>query len=216
MSSDQINSVFAANALIDGQQAADIAALKARVPASGASSLASVALSDVKEQITLGVYPTQTVLSCPANNSGKRTYSTYDAQSDCHVRLGIDAVKSVSAATTLLASESGSIVRVTVGSNYTIALPALTAAIAGTRYRFVNVSAGAFTVVIDSGTAAAMKGSVLSSAGAAATSAILLGQQKVNFTATSLLGDWVEVWTDGTFWYADGRSTAAAGLASAA
>lgn len=121
------------------------------------------------------------------------------------------------AATTLLASQSGSIVLVpTQAQAQTVTLPALAA---GLNFHCLVQGSGAVAtgfIVSFQGPANTMAGSLNTSAGAAAPNNILVSiagnRRNANFTATAIGGDFLDLFCDGTNWFARGQSAATAGL----
>ena len=117
----------------------------------------------------------------------------------------------VSAATTLTKDQSGCTVSADTSGAYTITLPSLQPHLS---YRFVARAVGAL-VAVTCGAGNFVRGFVSTSAGAAAQSAVVANGTthiKVNFTATAVIGDYFDLYCDGTRWYVRGASQAAAGI----
>jgi len=106
----------------------------------------------------------------------------------------------ITAARTMTAAESGGTYFLNTAGGFTVTLP--TAAI-GLRYTFIVKTAPTTAYIILSATADTIFGKVFASSGGDENSNVA-GDQ-INFVAnTSLAGDRVELWSDGTSWFADG------------
>jgi hypothetical protein len=115
-------------------------------------------------------------------------------------------------ARTMLIGENGIVVSLTAAAASVVTLPLPTLAV-GVCYKFVRSINATGLVQIDGGGAGVMCGNVNTSAGSAAISDITSAScRSVNFTATALLGDFVECRSNGTLWVVSGQSSAAAGL----
>lgn len=113
--------------------------------------------------------------------------------------------ETVAAANTLLARESGKTSYLGLAGGFASALPAPAA---GLKYKFVISVAPttAYTVVA---TAAVIEGAV------DVNSTLVLGANEttISFVAnTAIVGDWVEVESNGTSWFLSGMSGAAGGI----
>jgi hypothetical protein len=120
----------------------------------------------------------------------------------------------ISGTLALTASDTGRTFTVGKGAAYTITLPALAA---GLQFTFISGATAANLVAIGTGTAAQAGPTIIFGtwrqlSGVATVSA---GTATVNFTATSVLGDEIRMWCDGTNWYVKGDSFAAAGISFA-
>lgn len=134
---------------------------------------------------------------------------------------GIVPTVAVAASTTLTTAHSGYVISCSQGggADRVITLPA--PATAGLKFRFVLAATqanAAAHVSITSPTAATMKGIMNSSNGAG--NALLVGAAGVGGATTiarfvgnlGAVGDWIEVVSDGTNYYASGQSSATAGV----
>ena len=133
------------------------------------------------------------------------------ANSGKFVQGMIQPVIPVSAATTLTAAQSGSIISITPSAGgYTITLPAPTTA--GMRFRFVQAAnAAGATAITSTGANVRFKGlaNAAQVASAGCTTVNIVGN------AANSVGDWVEMWSDGTNYFATGLSQVAAGFTTA-
>jgi len=114
-------------------------------------------------------------------------------------------------ATTLTAAQSGSIISLTAAAGYAVTLPAV-ASSAGLTYRFVIGVVHATTDWVITSAAADIYGVVdeLSTVQAVA------GATTVNLElATATIGDWYDLYSDGTNWYINGHAAQAASVTPA-
>lgn len=112
------------------------------------------------------------------------------------------------AAYALSAGESGSEVMLNAAAGFAITLPAPSA---GLHFRFTVAAAFATTdfTIVTSGGANIIQGGAMV-AGAEVTAA---SEDTITFVADGEeVGDWVEVWSDGTSWFVNGRAVTAAKL----
>lgn len=119
-------------------------------------------------------------------------------------------VLSVSAAATLTAAQSGSVILVAKAAAYTITLPAPT--ITGLRFKFIGGAVIANAVTIASPSANTVAGHWI---GATPTLTATTNSTSIAFTATSVAGDVIEAVSDGSKWQVSGITGAAAGMAFA-
>lgn len=118
------------------------------------------------------------------------------------------AVIAVTAAKTLTAAQSSSIISMTsAGANYVITLPAPAL---GLNFKFLmSVTAGTNTITISSPTANTLGGQFFScstTAGTIAVPAVVGTNTSVVFSTHTIVGDTVDVFSDGTNWYGKGSS----------
>lgn len=115
------------------------------------------------------------------------------------------------AATTLTAAQSGSIISLTAAAGYAVTLPAV-ASSAGLNYHFVVGVVHATTDWVITSAAADIYGVVdeLSTVQAVA------GATTINLElATATIGDWYYLYSDGTNWYISGHAAQAASVTPA-
>lgn len=112
---------------------------------------------------------------------------------------GTGQVETVSAADTLVAADNGKDFVLNNATGVTITLPAATA---GWKARFVVGAAFATSnFVVASAEGTNMYGTLMV-IGAQVT---VNGASQINFVATAeTIGDWIEVWSDGTNWFVTG------------
>jgi hypothetical protein len=122
---------------------------------------------------------------------------------------GASTVETVAAADTLVAADSGKSFVLNAAAGVTVTLPAV-ASSAGFKARFTVGAAFATTnFIIASAEGTNMEGSVIV-AGAVVTVA---AASQMNFVATAEnIGDFIEVWSDGTSWFVFGNALTAASL----
>lgn len=112
------------------------------------------------------------------------------------------------AAVALLAAQSGAEVYLNAAAGFAITLPAVAA---GLRFRFTVAAAFATTnfTVITPGLVDIIQGGA-TVAGADVPAA---DEDTISFVATAeLKGDFVELWSDGTSWFVNGRGTTAGSI----
>jgi len=111
----------------------------------------------------------------------------------------------VAAANTLLASESGKTSYLNLAGGFASALPAPAA---GLKYKFV-VSVAPTTNYTVVATGAVIEGAV----DVNSTLVLAANETTITFAAnTAIVGDWVEVESDGTSWFLSGMSGAIGGI----
>lgn len=116
---------------------------------------------------------------------------------------------SVAAAVTLDSTYSGKTIYIDQTSAYTITLPPVAQA-NGFVYHFVAVDAGANIVVIDAdGAEAILIGTLVDGAGTSASATAGTG---IDFEVLAAPGDWAELRSNGTNWFASGNCDAAGGI----
>ena len=109
---------------------------------------------------------------------------------------------------TMLLSDSGGSFTVSQATSYTISLPNIAAANAGVKYTFFVTAVAAQTVLITQITpAATLIGSVVLDA-----SVIVATGSGINFVNGALLGDNIEVFSNGVSWCCRAVSSAAGGI----
>lgn len=107
-------------------------------------------------------------------------------------------VVSLSAATTLTAAQSGSIVALTGIVGFAVTLPSPAA---GLNYLFVVQDLFGTTDWVITSAAADMYGTVME----LSTAQLVAGATTINLElATDTIGDWIELFSDGTNWYVRG------------
>jgi hypothetical protein len=122
--------------------------------------------------------------------------------------IGKDTILTPTAAVTLSAAQSGMNVMLNAAAGFAITLPAVAA---GLRYRFTVAAAFATTnfTVITPGLVDIIQGGA-TVAGADVPAA---DEDTISFVATAeLKGDFVDVWSDGTSWFVNGRGTTAGSI----
>lgn len=121
------------------------------------------------------------------------------------VSVGVGAAETRTAANELTAAESGKTIFLNSATEFATTLPAPAV---GLRFKFVVAAApsGASYTVVTNGSANIIKGSVSSAdLNAASDSAIATGADTITFVdSKAIVGDWIEVVSDGTNWYLSG------------
>lgn len=121
--------------------------------------------------------------------------------------------KSLTAATTLTESDSGTLFYLNLAGGFTVTLPAPTD---GVEYNFIVGTAPTTAYIVanaSGGTGDNMIGHVLSSSGGAEDTETTAGGDQVNFVAnTAVVGDRLHVVSDGTYWYVSAICAAAGGI----
>lgn len=113
------------------------------------------------------------------------------------------------AATTLTAAQSGSVVALAQAAGYAVTLPSPAA---GLNYRFVVQALFATTDWVITSAAANMYGSVME----ASTVQAVAGATTINLElGADTIGDTIDVWSDGTYWYVSGFCVQAASVTPA-
>ena len=118
--------------------------------------------------------------------------------------IGSGQFETATAAKTLTAKDDGKTIVIT-GTGYTYTLPAPSA---GMSFRFVVQAAFATNFVVAGGNSLLHGSMDVNSARVNAT-----GASNINFVATAeTIGDWAEIWSDGTNWYVNGFGEAVGGI----
>jgi len=118
-------------------------------------------------------------------------------------------VHALAAAYEVLASDSGKVFTIDQDAAYTVTLPSDQE---GLNYRFVLTDAGSNDVKIDSGASNGMKGFSMDPS----TGINAVDNNLVKFASgTSVIGDYVEIWNDGTTWWVESFSSATDGIVGA-
>ena len=109
----------------------------------------------------------------------------------------------------VLASDSVKIFTIDQDDAYTVTLPSDQE---GLNYRFVLTDAGSNDVKIDSGASNGMKGFSMDPS----TGINAIDNNLVKFASgTSVIGDYIECWNDGTTWWVESFSSATDGIVGA-
>ena len=129
-------------------------------------------------------------------------------------------VESIAASKSITVADCGTIFAITeAGTAITLTLPTVAAAGNGWWARFVMIadSGSSYDVTIAQSTSDTndiVLGKLVTDDGTHAN-IVALGADGVSFdTSASVPGDWGEIWTDGTKWYGNFYSSAAAGVVS--
>ncbi len=124
------------------------------------------------------------------------------------LETGVGLTLTPTAAFTLTKEQSGIEVLLNAAAGFAITLPALAA---GLKYRFTVGAAFAttdFTVITPVLANTLQGGAMVAGAEVSATS-----HDTISFVATAeAVGDFVEVWSDGTSWFVNGRAKGAGGI----
>ena len=117
--------------------------------------------------------------------------------------------ETVSAANVITADETGKTFFLALAGGFASTLPAPAA---GLRFRFVvSVSPTTAYTIVTNGSANIIKGGTIEIAGTA--SPYINNGDLITFVAnTAVVGDWVEVVSDGTSWFLSGMSSADGGI----
>jgi hypothetical protein len=174
------------------------AAVNGFVPTS-VLSLTNVNLTNVAQQITLGVAPKLTTITCPAPAAGQ-LLNIYDvsAQGVVNIQLGVDGIMPITAAASITGTSSGCLITLTsAASNYILSLPAA-ASSAGVKFKIVlSVTARTNTVTIQTNASEnKLQGIVFG----AATQVPCVNKHNLVFGTTAVVGDYVELESDGINW----------------
>ena len=113
----------------------------------------------------------------------------------------------VAAADTITAAETGKTFFLNLAGGFTLTLPAPAA---GLTYKFiVSTQPTTAYIITTNGGANIIEGM----ADVNSTLVLAANEDKINFVAsTAIVGDWVEVISDGTSWFVTGQSGAAGGI----
>ena len=117
----------------------------------------------------------------------------------------ISGIAPLTVAIALTTADSGRVFKVSKAAAYIITLPAVSA---GLQFTFLSGAVAAFAVTI-AGAAGTMVGLWRQISGAATVTA---ASASISFTATSVIGDRVDLVCDGTNWYCNASTGVAAGL----
>jgi len=111
---------------------------------------------------------------------------------------------------TLTQEESGSVVFLDGSSTHDVTLPAVAAA--GQWFRFVITNVTADVDIVQAAATEDFVGTI--STGAGGSDSAVSGDTKIIFDQSggSVVGDFVEVWSDGSNWYVSGACDAAGGV----
>lgn len=123
------------------------------------------------------------------------------------ISQGANSVETIAAAKTLVAADIGQTFILSAAGGATITLPALSA---GARLKFVIGSTFATTNwVIDSAEGDNIHGSIT----VAGVVVVAAAEDQINFVATAeAIGDWIELLSDGTYWYVSGQAALSGGI----
>ena len=121
------------------------------------------------------------------------------------VQSVLQEIVTPTAAQTLTAAQSGAVISLTAAAGYAVTLPAV-ASSAGVHYRFVVGVVHATTDWVITSVAADIQGMVDElSAIQAVTNATTINLE----LATATIGDWYDLYSDGTNWYINGHAAQA-------
>lgn len=114
------------------------------------------------------------------------------------------------AATTLDAADTGKLLVIpALSSNRVLTLPA---AAAGLHYRFMAGATLGHTFTITPATTGLVNGLLITNATGTLSGVAKTAANTVVMTATAVLGDWVDCYSDGTAWHCNGMTQVTAGL----
>lgn len=117
----------------------------------------------------------------------------------------IPNVVSITTTTTFTSGDSGKVFMVNQTGGYTCTLPAV-ATSAGVNYKFIVSTAAAAVVIINAAAATPIVGHAIVGPIAGATINVGAGTLSVRFSTSCVLGDMIELYCNGTNWFALGRS----------
>ncbi len=125
----------------------------------------------------------------------------------------LEPAETVAAANVITAAESGKVFFLSSATEFQSTLPALSTVSAGTKFRFVIAAApseASYTIITGNSKENKINGiAVVNGASVAGTD-----QDTITFTdSAAVVGDWVELVSDGSAWYASGSASAATGIA---
>ncbi len=124
------------------------------------------------------------------------------------MQTGVEGTLTPTAAVTLTAAQSGLSVNLNAAAGFAITLPAVAAGLA---FRFTVAAAFAttdFTVITPGGVNIIQGGATVAGADVPAAD-----EDTITFVATAeTKGDFVDVWSDGTSWFVNGRGTTAGSI----
>lgn len=121
---------------------------------------------------------------------------------------GPDAAEVVTTTNPITAAESGTTFILNSATAFVSTLPAPAL---GLRYRFIignTPPSGGNHTIVTTGSANIIDGGAM----VAGAEVSAVDEDSINFVDGCLAGDFVEVWSDGTNWYVNGRATTAAKL----
>lgn len=117
----------------------------------------------------------------------------------------------LTAAKTLTEADNGKTFFLNAAGGFTVTLPANR--LAGFRCKFIVKTAPTTAYVISAATADTIVGSVVTPATGAADTETTAGADEINFVAsTAVIGDFIDIISDGTLIYAYGVCSAAGGI----
>lgn len=123
---------------------------------------------------------------------------------------GLRKTRTLTAAATLTGLDSGTDIYLNLVGGFTVTLPA---PVAGMSMRFTVKTAPTTAYIIAAATADTMSGTVVTAAtGAADTEADVTGDQWNFVASTAVIGDHINIWSDGTSWYGFGVASVAGGI----
>jgi hypothetical protein len=160
----------------------------------------SLNLSGAGKMIWTAKEGSKVTLSSPASIAGDRAISMYDPLFDSDMQFGSKRTSAVAVAkTTLLASESGSVIFVDDTAQTTFTLPALGK---GLNYHFVCVKKANVSDVAVTSTGANMSGHLIGGA----VQIACLSKTTINFVKNvAEPGDELRLVCNGTIWSASGK-----------
>ena len=115
-------------------------------------------------------------------------------------------------AKTLTSADSGTVYSLNLAGGFTVTLPAIAA---GLYFKFYVKTAPttAYIIAANSADVDLMTGVIVTAATGATDTESTLGADDIRFIANvALIGDSVDLWSDGTAWYARGFCTTATGI----
>jgi len=153
----------------------------------------------------LGLRRVQTLLESLGRdiNWGSTTHSSH--------RLKVESLITTKTVTT---ADSGKVFMLNLAGGFTVTLPSVTATdVAGCHWTFIVGTDPTTAYIIAGGTADKMAGKIVCSAGGNEDEENAITGDQVNFIAdTAKVGDKVEIYADGTGFYAYGITGAAGGI----
>jgi hypothetical protein len=131
---------------------------------------------------------------------------------DNAIEGAVESTEVITGANVITTAESGKVFFLNSATGAAQTLPTVSASTVGLKYKFIISTvptSGNMTVV----TAAADNGSFEGVVDVNSAQVDGGSNITINFVAsTCVIGDWVEVMTDGTYWFVTGASTAAGGI----
>lgn len=150
--------------------------------------------------VALLVNPAEATTFVSSNGVAWFTFSTFPRT---------QPVVNVTAAATLLPSQSGSLVTVSSATAYTVTLPAVAA---GLKYRIVKLNATANAVQVTALTAVMQGCIAFADVGTGANGTLVAAKTNLVFIATGLAGDFIDLQCDGVNWYVEAMSGTTLGI----